>query len=396
METDSPIPTIDEVHQILSIGDPVIRNLRITQCYHELSAVLARRTGLAANWCTFATWASKQAGQTIRKEDLARLIESRLTRTPSILQASQSVAAAARIQGANQLMGSQELVLNDQSFTPAVERASQAVSRGNKKVFEEIGYEFARFYSTCLFDPELDDDKIARFCEDLRPGEPPDGQSYLRQAFSHYSQALFEDDHKTRAELLLLANIEIGFHEQTRLQPEIAESLDAGLVSFSQFVRALFRRIFPMGGWFQLAHLYARRILGRPTALDLAIQVLINEVGSQLRRAVTEIMMTISLPSGVLLRLGKDLTVGFPETLKHITNLELSRLLAKYDQTTDSLIDSGAVDWADLPDRLHYIIDLFRCYQEDPNLFEPPFTPEQVDALKSGRLSGDNLPPGKL
>jgi hypothetical protein len=97
-------------------------------------------------------------------------------------------------------------------------------------------------------------------------------------------------------------------------------------------------------------------------------------------------MMTISLPSGILLRLGKDLTIGFPETLKQITNQELGFLLEKHDLTPDSLIDSGALDWADLPDRLHFIIDLFRCYQEEHNLFEPPFTPEQVAALKDGRL----------
>ena len=59
--------------------------------------------------------------------------------------------------------------------------------------------------------------------------------------------------------------------------------------------------------------------------------------------------------------------------------------------TTASTHDTGAVDWADLPERLHFIVDMFRCYQEWPDLFVAPFTPEQVVALKAG-----HLPPGRL
>ena len=70
------IPTITEVERIAALTDPVQRNLQITQCYHELAVVLAERSGGGANWCCFATWASKQAGQTIRKEDLGQALET--------------------------------------------------------------------------------------------------------------------------------------------------------------------------------------------------------------------------------------------------------------------------------------------------------------------------------
>jgi hypothetical protein len=133
------------------------------------------------------------------------------------------------------------------------------------------------------------------------------------------------------------------------------------------------------------------RVLGRPTTLDLAIRALLSEVRSQLRRAITETMMVISLPSGVVLRLSEDLTMGFPESLKHITNLELGDFLQKHDLSPDGLGGTGALDWADLSDRLNYIIGLFRCYQEHQDLFEPPFTPEQVTALKDGRIPDGNL-----
>lgn len=391
MPANPPIPTLEDVERIKAISDPVIRNLQITQCYHALSAVLESCLGLEANWCTFATWASKQAGQTIRKEDLERLLERSLNQSPSTVQASQNVAAAVNVHGRNQRLSSQEPLLSADMFTSAIDRASDAVGRGNKKVFEEIGYEFARFYHTCFLNQALDNGSLTGFNADLRPGDPPDGQGYLRQAFTHYAQAVSAPDAKIRAQLMLLANLEIGFHEQTRLQPEIAEAMDAGLVSFLRFARPLFRSIFPARGWFHLVHLYLMRLLGRPTALDLAIRALLSEVRLQLRQAITETMMTISLPSGVVLQLSQDITGGFPESLKQISDPELTAFLQKHNLSPDGLHGTGALDWAALPERLNFIIGLFRCYQEHPNLFDPPFTPEQVEALENGRLPGGVL-----
>jgi hypothetical protein len=59
------VPAVSDVEAICAIPDPIVRNLRITQAYGEMSRALSARTGPGANWCTFATWASKQAGQTI-------------------------------------------------------------------------------------------------------------------------------------------------------------------------------------------------------------------------------------------------------------------------------------------------------------------------------------------
>jgi len=55
------------------------------------------------------------------------------------------------------------------------------------------------------------------------------------------------------------------------------------------------------------------------------------------------------------------------------------------------LRDSGAADWADLSERIHFIADMFRCYQETHDLLGPPFTLEQTAALQAGRR-----PNGKL
>jgi hypothetical protein len=119
-ELDLAVPTIDDVERIRGIQDPVVRNLQITQCYHELSAGLANRLGMQANWCTFATWASKQAGQTIRKQDLERLLERLLTQSRATLQASEEVAAAASGQGGSHTLDAQEESLNARNFSSAI------------------------------------------------------------------------------------------------------------------------------------------------------------------------------------------------------------------------------------------------------------------------------------
>src|SRR6186713_1055744 len=84
---------IDEVTEIVSITDPVVRNLRITECYHRLSLAVQERTGPGANWCTFATWASKQAGHSIRGDDLLERLSTRLRHDMEFLHPIRSLWA---------------------------------------------------------------------------------------------------------------------------------------------------------------------------------------------------------------------------------------------------------------------------------------------------------------
>ena len=85
-----------EIEAICAIADPVVRNLRITQAYAEMSSALEARVGPGANWCTFATWASKQAGQTIRIEDLARTVEGHLGRSDALTHVIERLTAFVR------------------------------------------------------------------------------------------------------------------------------------------------------------------------------------------------------------------------------------------------------------------------------------------------------------
>ena len=84
MEDIERFLSLAEIDTIGACPHPVLRNLRITQAYYELSTATARRIGSTANWCTFATWASKQAGQSIRGDDLGRKIEDTFVRSDAV------------------------------------------------------------------------------------------------------------------------------------------------------------------------------------------------------------------------------------------------------------------------------------------------------------------------
>ncbi len=364
------------VERIASLTDPVQRNFQITRSYHEISLAMSKRLDPVASWCTFATWASRQAGQTIRHEDLAKALERKLATDPAISQGVYDIAKSAVLKGSRlEKHGISKLIWETIDPKAAMARAGDAVARGNQKVYAEIGWEFARFIETCLGDRAYDSDKIARFCEKLRPGNPPGGQQYLRQAFTRYYQALFETDEKKKAELILLANIECGFHEQTRLQPEIAEAMEASVVDPKFFKNSLLGALFPHQSWLRSAGSIFTTFFNRPTPLDLAIGKFATTVRHRIRLFLSSHLMELGFPAGVQLPLGRDLSARFPANLVNLTNPDLLILLKKIDPTPDSLRETGAVDWADLNDRLHFIADLFRCYQESAGLLAPPFEP---------------------
>lgn len=388
--TTATLPGPAAIERIIRLSDPVIRNLQITQCYHELASAMASRLSGGANWCAFATWASRQAGHTIRREDLRRQLARTIDDVLGTHGAGERLLASARaagpVLGADGLRGALQRVLE-----PAVVRASDAVARGNLKVFAEIAPVFARFSAERLRDPVPDAGAIARFCETLQPGEPPDGQGYLRQAFGHYYAALFESDARTRAELAFLANLEVGFHEQTRLQPEIAESLELAEPDPRHTIDQVIAVLLPRAGWLTRLRAALGRLLRGPTPLERALAAVLTEIRARMRVLLTAHGLSLGLPHGEQLRLGHDLRANFPASLERTTNAELAALLRRIDPTRDSRSESGAVDWADLPERMHFICDFFRCHHERADLFIAPFLPAQTQALKAGRLPAGEL-----
>ena len=326
-------PDVAEVERIAGLPNPVIRNLQITECYSRLAAAVAAE---GANWCTFATWASKQAGQTIRGEDLLDALRHELGRDAELLHPIDSGGRAILRRGLfDRSSRFGRLVWSLHTPFDALPLASEAVARGNRKVFAEIGLQFARYL-------ELDFDAFMAGLQDPE----------LRQAFTHLEQGRTAGD----PQLIVLANLEIGLHEQTRLQPEIQAALDAPTA--------------PAQG-------LLRRILGWP------LQRRLTKLS---RQVITRSLMVLSFP-GATLYLGRNLTLPMPTA----DNAALVALLARYEPVPPAVDDCAAEDWSVLDQRMHFIAHLFRAYHERRELATPPFTPRQVEQLRSGVVPDGEL-----
>ena len=357
--------------------NPVLRNLEITECYARLSAAFAACGGEGANWATYATWASRQAGRGIRGETLFDTATRELGAGRWLVHPFRTLWRRLLRRG---ILQPETRIgrLTAEIHTPfdAVERSSTAVARGNLKVFEEIGLEFARY---------LEGGDFERFLGGLRPGDPPDGQRYLRRAFEHYERSRGERDPKRRAELTVLANLEIGLHEQRRLDPEIRAALDAAYDTKEDLDRRALEAVFPSARRWRP---WLKRLAGAPIgALAAAVQRMSSRIA---REIITESLMVLSLP-GRVLALGRNLADEFPEALREPSDADLIALVAEFEPVPPAPDDCGARDWADFHQRMHYISHLFRAFHLDKELARPPYTPEQVAAFGRGHLPDGDL-----
>ncbi|MCC6558428.1 MAG: hypothetical protein IT372_36270 [Polyangiaceae bacterium] len=365
---------IERVDAIIGLdSDPVLRNLLITQCYFELSQGLGRVLGMEnANWCTFATWASKTAGRFIRKEDVPELVRRLL----GVHDGVEADREAAPPPSGIDLFGPPSR--SDLGLLDLPERildeVSKLISRGNLKVFAEVGPIFASMIRIYEGKGRPEQPMLDELLAPIRVGATMDeGQSLLRSALTHYHNALRAEDPDTKAELILLGNARIGLHEQMRLQPYIAGSLNAP-------VRRLMRTFSP-------AVRLPRALQG---ALESLVRPAAERVGSMWREVATREMMKLKLPNGVL-ELGRDLPILpgqplYPEHLRTIEDDELHVLLSEYGAHDSTAVGSGAHDWAYLPARMGYILELFRSRQCDPNLHSRPFRAEQESEIVSWRV----------
>jgi hypothetical protein len=378
-------PTAADVARIAAIRNRVLRNLEITQCYAELSDTMRARIGGAADWCAFATWASRQAGSTIRGEDLLARFRRRLGEGARLLEPVQSVKRWLLRKGLfepHTRLG--RVVAAVHTPFDAFERASEAVAIGNLKVFEEIADAFARFLAAVPPDAGAGSPDVVAFASTLRPGPPPDGQQLLRDAFAHYQRQRHEPDPALHAGWVLLANLEIGLHEQTRLQPQITAAVDAPLVTARDLGARVLRVLAPT------AHRWPRALFDPTASLVGRAALVVRRAATRVtREVVTESLMVLALP-GVVLPLGRHLDAPAPPALG-IPHPALDSLVREFDPCTPDASDCGARDWCDLRQRMHYIVHLFRAYAVDRLLFARPFTLRQVEQFRNGEVPEGDL-----
>ena len=404
-------------------SQPVLRNLLISQGYHELSDGFVQMLGPDnVTWFTFASWSSKVVGQFIQNEEL-----------PGLVQDWIEGAEDDRMQRLNTQLRSLHAdpghTQHDALATAvrcAVNDMRMYLAEGNTQVYAELAPIFGSMLEELGPDQTPDEAKLQQFVSTLTPGPvKPDevvvdpetreltvldrgGQSLLGEAVRNYYMAKFETDPKRRAERILLANANVGVHEQTRLQTYIAGALNAPIGD------ALTNATHDA-----LAEQIGDKLLGPCgyALVDRLLAPLTDHVQRVFHRFATELMMTLKFPNETL-HLGRDLPAPpgaplFPPALQTIANKELNLMLAQYNALAERSEDrdavraieeaaellmgklgfgesfalgTGADDWTQLSQRMRYILEMFRSRQQDRRLLQQVFTAEQVKVMKSGKV----------
>ena len=144
----------------------------------------------------------------------------------------------------------------------------------------------------------------------------------------------------------------IGLHEQTRLQPEIGEALDAPYVTAEELGRMLCGDSRPAA---------AR---GPSGVLAAARPGLVAELS---REIITHSLMVLSLP-GRILALGTHLPDAYPEALPCSSTRSSSCSCASTSPSAPAPTTAAPTDWSALEQRMHYISHLFRAFHADADL----------------------------
>lgn len=374
--------SLERIDWIIGLdADPVRRNLLITQCYHDLSAELKRvLDGKNANWCTFATWASRTAGGFIREDEIPAAFRVLLGGfAPLHVTLARANAALARVgEGATVDDDSVLELVRD-----VVHDVSLLIAAGNLVVFGELGPVFSRMIDA--LEGRSGADSLQALEGTLKRGlSERGGQSLLRSALEHYGAARLDRDARHKAQRMLLANGQVGLHEQIRLQPFIAGAIDAPIRD------ALYEVLDESG------ERLPRMVRKEMRAIMSRLLHPVADAAERLwREFSTRELMTLSLPDRTLV-LGEDLPAPqgqplYPAVLDPIDDPEAAEFLVQYDADRPGSHDTAATDWARLSDRMRYILNLFRSRQRDASLMHEPFTDEQRAAILAGQPV-----PGKL
>ena len=365
----------DTVAEIAGMADPVLRNLCITQRYHEFAVALRDAgCGTDATWCAFAVWASKTAGATIRGEILPG-------RAKALIDDDSTQAA---LEETNQGLADRALrKLTHDHLGRIVEDVtgdvSSQIAAGNVLVFNELAPLFTALVQGLGSEPVTEEALAAAMAPALSAlGTDADAASVVA-AFNGYGAAPFAGG--GRAALILDANILAVAHEQRRLQPAISGALNAAISDTLKKVieTDIVRHIPGEGAQHTLDSMTDRLCSVLDQAWDTALTESIMRLVTA--RETFDLRQNVPpLPDGM-----------FPPGLRSLSGTTAETSYAEWDKTAGIGNPSGAHDWAELDERMNFIVNLFRSRQQDATLFAPPFSPAQLAVLAQGQL-----PPGPL
>lgn len=368
--------TEDAVQRTVGIADPAVRNLWITQSYADLAHRLLDILGTDQTWCTFAIWASSTAGASIRGEELPRVLTAALPGVEDHVDAALDIVdahtSALRRLGLARPIERSHL---EHLVAAALSQVSGYIANGNTLVFGELAPLFVRFVGSIETAGPPAVDEIERWLDRLSIPAEHDAP-LVRTAFRHYATAAGCGDPTVRAQHVLAANVAAVLHEQQRLQGDIVAALDAGMVDLGAAAARTIHRVVPARTRARVEHGVRARAA--------------EHVDRLWRHVATRFLMTLTLPDGTL-ELDRDvppLADGerFPPALRDVRLPELRALLQQWDATGGTGRGAGARDWADLHQRMTYIVNLFRSRQQHVPLTVSPFHTAQLAWMVRGEV----------
>lgn len=363
------------VQDIAGMADPVLRNLWITQRYHEF-AVALRDAGHGEDATWYASvWASKTAGATIRGEVLP-------ARAKQLLVDNEATEAALHRFNHGLAERAVQHLTHDhlgQVVEGVTGDVSKQIAMGNVLVFAELAPIFTAMIQALGSKPATAQelaDEVAPALSSVGTGADA---AAVTTAFDSYGRALFGS--ADRSTLILQANVLAVAHEQRRLQPAISGALNAAISD-------TLKRMIEDDIVSHLPFAAARQ------ALDALTDELCGVLDEAWDTALTEAIMQLVTASETfdLRRDVPPLPAGmFPPGLRELHGTAAEGAITQWDKTSGTGSPTGARDWADLDDRMNFIVNLFRSRQNDATLFDPPFSATQLDDLAKGQR-----PPGPL
>jgi hypothetical protein len=366
------LPSLQDIEDTVALnGDPILRNLKITQGYYALSRAMSTMVGGAnVSWCGFASWSSKTIGVSIRETNMGHRGLLAITQSRIYQETVQRVVNTLEAAG---VIGIGPF---DNVIAQALEDGIDNLKQGNAEVYGEIGALYARLISALGNDVDLDLARLAPVIAylDNKPSEEG-GQELLRQAAENYYRARFEANPSLKAQLVLLANARVGKHEQMRLQGCLEEFLGA----------ALEQRIVE----------HAQQQCRGIAPLEIAVTPIARAAGKLAKeewtKLLTDLVLHLNLPGNETLRLSSDVPPPrgktlYPPELQKLSNPEALAILEEFGADTPNAIGTGATDWTNLVQRMHYILVLFRSRQLEAILLSEAFSPAQQSDLAAGRM----------
>ncbi len=333
-----------EIADAVETSDVALSNRKITMVHYRLSQVLQAVTGTdaGANFHTWAVRGSRKAGVTIRQEDLGEAM-----RDATVVSGIVGFVVGLSISWISiflWLNGLHWLVvplsalfgmccgaLTGRRIAIYSRReAARLILAGNRTVLQDIGTQTARFVH--LFHDKNDEDLtfLQNFLAELRPGETASGgQDLLRRAFTNYHAARYAKCLKQKQEATYFANCLAVYHEHIRLEPYIKKSMP--------FI---------------------------------------------IRRCATKRLMQFDVGT-VTLKVGEKVPAldkfPFPDSLRELSNRELSDFLDGENGWSRESAGKPARDWTNIGERMRYIVQLFRVMHLEQSVFAEPYNQRQSD-----------------